>query len=81
MRLAVVERGHSFPTRLLIRLFQALTGTRFPEVMRTALYRPKVFGQPCMAWAQSVMRGQSGWTVGERELFSAFTSGLNQCPF
>jgi hypothetical protein len=27
------------------------------------------------------MRGPSEWTVGERELFAAFTSRLNQCPF
>jgi hypothetical protein len=27
------------------------------------------------------MRGPSEWTAGERELFAAFTSLLNQCPF
>jgi hypothetical protein len=27
------------------------------------------------------MRGPSEWRVGERELFAAFTSRLNQCPF
>jgi len=28
-----------------------------------------------------VMRGPSDWSVGERELFAAFVSSLNQCPF
>jgi hypothetical protein len=28
-----------------------------------------------------VMRGPSEWTVGERELFAAYTSYLNRCPF
>ena len=27
------------------------------------------------------MRGPSSWTVGERELFAAFTSSRNQCQF
>jgi hypothetical protein len=27
------------------------------------------------------MRGPSDWSPGERELFAAFTSLLNQCPF
>ena len=27
------------------------------------------------------MRGPSDWSAGERELFAAFTSLLNQCPF
>jgi AhpD family alkylhydroperoxidase len=27
------------------------------------------------------MRGPSEWSAGERELFAAFTSQLNQCPF
>jgi len=27
------------------------------------------------------MRGPSEWTVGERELFAAFVSRLNQCVF
>jgi len=28
-----------------------------------------------------VMRGESEWSPGERELFAGFTSLLNQCPF
>jgi len=28
-----------------------------------------------------VMRGPSPWSVGERELFAAVTSRLNQCVF
>jgi AhpD family alkylhydroperoxidase len=27
------------------------------------------------------MRGPSDWSVGERELFAAFVSNLNQCRF
>jgi hypothetical protein len=27
------------------------------------------------------MHGPSDWSVGERELFAAFVSSINQCPF
>ena len=30
---------------------------------------------------QAVMRGPSEWSIGERELFAAFVSRLNQCDF
>jgi hypothetical protein len=45
------------------------------------MYRPEFFGRPCCDFAQMVMRGPSEWTVGERELFGAFTSKLNRCAF
>ena len=45
-----------------------------PDVVRTLNYRSGFFGGPFSAVLQSVMRGQSAWTVGERELFAAYTS-------
>ena len=44
-------------------------------------YRPELFGAPFSELLQQVMKGASAWTEGERELFAAFVSGLNQCPF
>ena len=32
-------------------------------------------------WTQAAMRGESNWSVGERELFAAMTAKWNQCPF
>ena len=29
----------------------------------------------------AALRGPSDWSEGERELFAAFVSALNQCPF
>jgi hypothetical protein len=51
------------------------------DVVRTMSYRPELFGRPFSAALQRVMRGPSDWSVGERELFAAFVSCRNQCPF
>ena len=50
-------------------------------VVKTLLYRPELFGTPFSEELHEVMRGPSDWSPGERELFAAFTSLLNQCPF
>ena len=44
-------------------------------------HRPELFGRPFSEALQDVMRGPSEWSVAERELFAAFVSSLNQCPF
>ena len=51
------------------------------DVVRTMRYRPELFGRPFSAALQQVMRGPSDWSIGERELFAAFVSCQNQCPF
>lgn len=66
MRLAIVDDAHpDVPT----------------GVMKTLLYRPELFGRPYAAAVDRAMRGPSDWSAGERELFAAFTSLLNHCPF
>ena len=44
-------------------------------------YRPELFGRPFGELLQDVMKGPSDWTEAERELFAAFVSAQNQCPF
>ena len=67
MRLAVLDGPHA-PDEAL-------------GVVKTLLYRPDRFGGPFSDELDRVMRGPSDWTPGERELFAAFTSLLNQCHF
>jgi hypothetical protein len=50
-------------------------------VLKTINYRPEIFGRPFSAALDVAMRGPSDWTPGERELFAAFVSSLNQCLF
>ena len=51
------------------------------DVRRMLTYRPELFGRAYSEALQAVMRGPSEWSVAERELFAAFVSAQNQCPF
>lgn len=81
MRLRRVEHGHRLGEKLKLILIRLVGRRRVPDVVKTILYRPEFWGRPMCAWTQAVMRGPSDWSVGERELFAAFTSRLNQCVF
>jgi uncharacterized peroxidase-related enzyme len=45
------------------------------------LYRPGFFGRRYLQLMRRVMRGESEWTGGERELIAAVVSRLNDCEF
>jgi hypothetical protein len=80
MRLERVKRGQGIK-RLLLPVMSWKVGSRVPDIVRTLIYRPKIFGKGFNAWIQAVMRGPSGWSVWERELFASFTSRCNACVF
>ena len=80
MRLARVHRGHALADRIKLAAMRLVMG-HAPGVVRTLLYRKDFFGARHNALTQQVMRGPSPWSVGERELFAAFVSRLNQCVF
>ena len=73
MRLAVVDSGAGELRRRL--------GREPGGVLLTLYYRPDFFGRPFSDALDLAMRGPSDWSAGERELFAAFVSSLNQCPF
>ena len=81
MRLAVVDSGHEPPETAVLAGILERTGAEPLGVVKTLLYRPELFGRPFSEALDRVMRGPSDWSSGERELFAAFTSLLNQCPF
>ena len=58
-----------------------VAGSEPDDVIKTSLYRPEFFGRAWIDLLHAVLRGPSDWTPGERELFAAFTSGLNTCHF
>ena len=81
MRLARVEHRHRLKEKLILGLIRLISRRRVPDVVKTLMYRPELWGKAMSAWTQGVLRGPSSWSVGERELFAAFTSRLNQCVF
>ena len=81
MRLNNVERGDGLKSRLSFKVIRLLSGFRVPDVVRTLRYRKAFFGEAHSRHTQAVMRDASEWSVGERELFAAFVSRLNECEF
>jgi hypothetical protein len=80
MRLKKVHQGHRLPDKLMLTMMNLIVG-HAPGVVRTLRYRKEFFGHPFSELTEQVMRGASEWTVGEREMFAAFVSRLNQCVF
>ena len=81
MRLAVVDSGHPPAEAEILAGIRARSGAEPLGVVKTLLYRPELFGLPFSLALDRAMRGPSDWSAGERELFAAFASLLNQCPF
>jgi hypothetical protein len=81
MRLAILDRGHRLGTRLFLRMVRLMSRKEPPDVVKTLYYRPEFYGAAYSSLLNDVMRGPGEWPIGERELFAAFTSRLNQCPF
>jgi hypothetical protein len=81
MRLDKLDHGHTFQQKLMLRAIKLFSGYRAPDVVKTLMYRGRFFGNAQSQLTQEVMRGPSEWTVGEREIFAAFVSRLNQCFF
>jgi hypothetical protein len=76
-----VQLEHGAAERSKLDAIRAERGLEPVDVIKTLLYRPDFFGAPMSNAFQDVMRGPSEWTVGERELFAAFVSRENYCPF
>jgi hypothetical protein len=81
MRLHKVAHGHRWPQKFILAIIRLSTGKPALDVVRTLLYRPQFFGNHFNSLCQAILRGRSDWSVGERELFAAFVSKQNQCPF
>lgn len=86
MRLSKVATGQRLPYKMLlgmIRITSLVSGNSAspPDILKTVLYRPELFGRPYSDLVHALLRGPSEWSVGERELFATFTSHLNACKF
>ncbi|MFQ5426326.1 MAG: hypothetical protein ACE5EV_04520 [Gaiellales bacterium] len=82
MRLEALTSGHRDAAAAALDHLKEVLGLDAPPgVVATLLYRPEFFGTPYAAWLHDTTRGESDWSVGERELIAALVSKLNQCPW
>jgi hypothetical protein len=81
VRLLCLEGGHDPREAQVLDAIRERRGAEPPDVLKTLHYRPELFGRPYSDVLDRAMRGPSDWSSGERELFAAFVSSLNQCPF
>ena len=81
LRLGCLTSGHDVEQRARLERMRGETGLIPSDVSRTVRYRPELFGDAFLEALERTMRGPSDWAVGERELFAAFVSAQNQCPF
>jgi hypothetical protein len=81
MRLAVVESGHDPHEAAVLDGLRVASGREPVDVVKTLHYRPDIFGEPFCDVLDVAMRAESDWSPAERELFAAYVSSLNQCPF
>jgi hypothetical protein len=81
MRLRCTESGHDPAQTAVLEGIRVESGREPVDVVKTLHYRAELFGRPFCNALELSMRGESDWTPGERELFAAYVSSLNQCPF
>jgi hypothetical protein len=81
VRLRRVESGHAPPEAATLEAIRDERGREPVDVLKALYYRPEIFGRPFSDALDLAMRGDSDWTPGERELFAAYVSSLNRCPF
>jgi len=80
MRLKKVRSGQGLLQKMRLLLMQL--GDYTPtDFSRTIMYRPEFFGDSFARLQVELARGESDWTLAERELFCAFLSKINGCRF
>jgi len=81
MRLAILDSGHSFGTKVLFALIRTALRQPVLDVIKLVKYRADFYGDPMGQVTQEAMRGSSAWSIGDRELMAAFVAKTNQCEF
>jgi uncharacterized peroxidase-related enzyme len=79
MRLDILDRGHRVHTKAIMALIRVFSGHPVVDAVKLAFYRPEFYGGGPLT--HEAMRGQSEWSVGDRELMAAYVSRANECPF
>ena len=79
MRLAILDIGHGFGTRVLFALIRTISRQPVLDIIKLVKYRADFYGGPMQRVTHEAMRGPSAWSVGDRELMAAFVAKTNEC--
>jgi uncharacterized peroxidase-related enzyme len=81
MRLAILDRGHAFGTKILFAMIRVFSGHGVLDVIKVVKYRADFYGDPMSGVTQEAMRGASKWSVGDREMMAALVAKTNGCDW
>jgi uncharacterized peroxidase-related enzyme len=81
LRLAILDSGHGFGTKILFALIRAFSRQPVLDVIKLVRYRSDFYGGPMQGVTQEAMRGPSAWSVGDRELMAAVVAQANECEW
>src|SRR5262249_30625205 len=81
MRLAILDSGQSFTTKVLFALIRAVSRQPVLDVIKLVKYRADFYGHPMQGVTHEAMRGPSSWSVGDRELMAALVARTNGCDW
>ena len=81
MRLAVLDNGHGFGTKLLFAMIRLASRQPVLDVIKLVRYRAQFYGAPMARVTHEAMRGPSSWSVGDRELMAAIVANSNRCAW
>jgi uncharacterized peroxidase-related enzyme len=79
MRLAILDSGHGFGTKLLFAIIRAVSRQPVLDVIKLVKYRPDFYR--AQAVTHEAMRGPSAWSVADRELMAAVVAKTNECQW
>ena len=81
MRLASLDKGHGFGTKVLLAIIRMASRQPVLDIIKLVKYRPDFYGAPMQKVTHEAMRGASAWSVGDRELMAAVVSRANDCDW
>ncbi len=81
MRPDVLNHGYGRGTKLLFGVIRLFSGHPVPDAAKLVFYRPDFYGARAKEFTHEAMRGQSAWSIGDRELMAAYVSVVNESAF
>jgi uncharacterized peroxidase-related enzyme len=80
MRLEIFNKKQKLSAQLIAQIVRFVDGFN-PDIVKVFLYRREFFGDHYQPMLYELLRTESDWSAGERELMGAFVSWKNHCRY